>query len=94
MEPKRSCKSQKTKVRGKTLKEPKIYFINTSVEELYQTLKESPRFEDKELYSNLTKIIYKITLNPYSGIKIQEIFDQKNIFLIIILQIYGNIVSK
>lgn len=69
MEPKRSYKSQKTKIRGKTLKEP-IYFIDTSVEELYQALKESPRFKDKELYANLSKTISKIIENPYCGIKI------------------------
>jgi len=59
MESKRSCKSKKTKTRGKTLKEPKPYFIDTSAEELYKALKESPKFEDKELYSNLSKIISK-----------------------------------
>lgn len=72
MEPKRSSKSQKAKVRGKTLKEPTIYFIDISVEELYTRLKESPKFEDKELYSNLTKSISKITIDPLCGVKVPK----------------------
>ena len=37
----RDCKGKKTKtrVKGKTLKEPEPYFIDTNVEELYTELK-------------------------------------------------------
>jgi hypothetical protein len=72
MGPKRNCKDKKTKTstKGKTLKEPEFYFIDTNVEELYTELKNSTSFEDKELHSILEKTILKITENPLCGIKI------------------------
>ncbi len=74
MGPKRNSENKKTKVstKGKTLKEPEFYFIDTTVETLYAELKNSTRFEDKALHSNLEKAILKITENPYSGTKIPK----------------------
>ncbi|MFA7709242.1 MAG: hypothetical protein WCX82_03850 [archaeon] len=74
MEPKRNCKNKKTKtsIKGKTLKEPEFYFIDTTIEELYKGLEDSPKFEDKEIYSNLEKAFLKITENPHCGIKIPK----------------------
>jgi Txe/YoeB family toxin of Txe-Axe toxin-antitoxin module len=66
----RDCKSKKAKTRGKVLKEPEPYFIDPTIEKLYYELKESTRFEDKELYSNLKKAITKIQENPYCGIRV------------------------
>jgi Txe/YoeB family toxin of Txe-Axe toxin-antitoxin module len=70
MGPRRDCKSKKTKTRGKVLKEPRIYFIDINVEELYNELKNSTRFEDKEIHSNLEKAIFKIQENPFCGIRV------------------------
>lgn len=66
----RDCKSQKTKTKGKVLKESPVYFIDTNIEEIYKELKNSTRFEDKELFIQLQKAIQKLKENPYCGIRV------------------------
>lgn len=68
----RDRESKKTKTRGKILKEPTIYFIDVSVEKLYSDFKNSTRFEDRKLYSNLEKAIKKIQEDPCCGVKVPK----------------------